>query len=79
MEIDEYCDSGNWPPRNVDLNPIAHLWDHMNRQLRNNQPLPALMDDVENIIREIWTDIDQDLIDIWFQVWFRDTEQKNTW
>lgn len=52
----------DWPPRSPDLNPIEHLWDYVGRQLRNHQPLPASMDDVEYIVRDIWDNIDQDLI-----------------
>lgn len=52
----------DWPPRSPDLNPIEHLWDQMGRQLRDHQPLPASLDDVENFVREIWVNIDQQKI-----------------
>lgn len=52
----------DWPPRSPDLNPIEHLWDMLNRQLRNIQPPPASLNEVEQMLVEIWREIDQDQI-----------------
>lgn len=52
----------NWPARSPDLNPIEHLWDVVGRQLRDRQPPPASLDDVEQMVIEIWNEIDQDQI-----------------
>ena len=46
-----------WPAQSPDLNPIKHLWDHLDRQVRKRTPLPtssaamaeALQDEWENI------------------------------
>lgn len=65
--VNDYLDNSNieilnWPARSPDLNPIEHLWDNIGRQLRNRQPPPASLYDVQQIITEIWNELNQDVI-----------------
>jgi transposase len=52
----------DWPARSPDLNPIEHLWDHMERQVAASQPAPINLNDLGNRLVEIWDGVDQDYI-----------------
>ena len=51
-----------WPSKSPDLNPIEHLWDELERRIRNRPNLPtslqqlqdALLEEWEAIPREVW-------------------------
>ncbi|KAJ4450220.1 hypothetical protein ANN_01627 [Periplaneta americana] len=47
-----------WPARSLDLSPIEHVWDHLGRQLQQ----PRSLQDIENQLQKIWTDMPQDTI-----------------
>jgi transposase len=54
-----YMDSLPWPIQSPDLNPIEHLWDELERQVRGHSPLPKNTDDlVWEILEEEWSNID---------------------
>ncbi|KAJ4431016.1 hypothetical protein ANN_19609 [Periplaneta americana] len=46
------------PARSTELSPIEHVWDHLGRQLQR----PRNLQDIENQLRQIWTDMPQDTI-----------------
>ncbi|KAH0809036.1 hypothetical protein GEV33_013756 [Tenebrio molitor] len=50
------------PAQSPDLNPIEHLWDHMERQVAASQPAPINLNDLGNKLVEIWDGVDQDYI-----------------
>ena len=33
-----------WPSKLADFNPIAHLWDHLDKRVRQRQPPPQTLD-----------------------------------
>ncbi|OXA41532.1 Transposable element Tc1 transposase [Folsomia candida] len=48
-----------WPPQSPDLNPIEHLWDHIEREIRKKSfsGIPGL----KSRIREVWETISEDV------------------
>lgn len=42
----------DWPPQSPDLNPIEHLWDHIEREIRKT-PIPNKTELQKRII-EAW-------------------------
>ena len=50
----------NWPAQSLDLNPIEHLWDHLERLLRNRSDLPKKLADLEVQLKEEWKKILQE-------------------
>lgn len=50
----------DWPSQSPDLNPIEHLWDHLERQMANRKPAnqAALFD----LIKEKWEQISIDVL-----------------
>ena len=46
-----------WPSLSPDLNPIEHLWDHVQRQLNVTQPRPTTARELEQAVRRIWGNI----------------------
>ena len=51
-----------WPSRSPDLNPIEHIWDHLDRQLRLRQPQPQTLQELVQALQETWAAIPQQVI-----------------
>ena len=51
-------DSLSWSTQSPDLNPIEHLWDELERQVRAHQPLPKNRKDLWQILQEEWSNIE---------------------
>ena len=43
-----------WPPYSPDMNPIEHLWDHLDRRIRKRQLPPATLAQMRQAIVEEW-------------------------
>ena len=48
-----------WPSKSTDLNPIEHLWDELERRLRQRQQAPTNLQDLWNAVQEEWNNIPQ--------------------
>ena len=51
-----------WPANSPDMNPIEHLWDHLDRHLRQLVPLPGNRQELEQALINIWNGIPADVI-----------------
>ena len=47
----------DWPPQSPDLNPIEHLWDHLDHKIRKRIPAPSSENDLIRAIQEEWASI----------------------
>ncbi len=46
-----------WPPQSPDLNPIEHLWDVVEREIRIMDVQPTNLQQLRDTIMSIWTKI----------------------
>jgi len=46
-----------WPAQSPDLNPIEHLWEHLDRQVRKRVNEPRSTKDLAEILMEEWDQI----------------------
>jgi len=46
-----------WPGQSPDLNPIEHLWDELERQIRKRDPPPVSERELAVILQEEWEKI----------------------
>ena len=46
-----------WPGQSPDLNPIEHLWDELERQIRKRDPPPVSERELAVILQEEWVKI----------------------
>ncbi len=44
----------SWPPYLPDINPIEHVWDHIDRQVRARQPPPRNHAELRQALIEEW-------------------------
>ncbi len=49
-----------WPPQLPDLNPIEHLWDVVEREIRIMDVQPTNLQQLCDAIMSIWTKISED-------------------
>ena len=46
-----------WSSKSPDLNPIVHLWDELDRRVRERQPVPQLLQQLVVALQAEWTNI----------------------
>jgi transposase len=51
-----------WPACSPDLNPIEHLWDILDRRVRERDPLPESVPQLQRALLEEWNRIPQQQI-----------------
>lgn len=51
-----------WPPQSPDMNPIEHVWDHLERELKKITPPPTNVGDLQHSLLNIWNNLDQSVI-----------------
>ncbi len=49
-----------WPPQSPDLNPIEHLWDVVEREIRIMDVQPTNLQHLRDDIMSIWTKISEE-------------------
>ena len=47
----------DWPSQSPDLNPIEHLWDELERQLKKRVMHPKNVSELEVAVKEEWSQI----------------------
>ncbi len=48
-----------WPAYSPDMSPIEHVWDALDRRIRQSVPVPANIQQLRTAIEEEWTNIPQ--------------------
>ncbi len=51
-----------WPAYSPDTAPIEHVWDALDRRIRQRVPVPANIQQLHTAIEEKWTNITQTTI-----------------
>jgi len=51
-----------WVAQSPDLNPIEHMWDHLDRQIRKREPLPTSKKALINALMEEWQKVPLDVV-----------------
>ncbi|KAK0148824.1 Transposable element Tcb2 transposase [Merluccius polli] len=49
-----------WPPQSPDLNPIEHLWDVVEREIRIMDVQPTNLQQLRDAIMSIWTKLSEE-------------------
>ncbi|KAK7933666.1 hypothetical protein WMY93_004562 [Mugilogobius chulae] len=52
-----------WPAYSLDMSPIEHVWDVLDRRIRQRAPVPTNIQQLRTAIEEEWTNIPQATID----------------
>jgi len=47
-----------WPPNSPDINPIEHLWDELDRKIRNLESPPSSLLELEVFLKQEWMNIE---------------------
>ena len=47
----------DWPPYSPDLSPIEHLWDELDRRIRNRRNPPNTIPQLANALVQEWNNI----------------------
>ncbi len=55
LEHDNEVTLFKWPPQSLDLNPIEHLWDVVEREICIMDEQPTNLQQLRYAIRSIWT------------------------
>ena len=48
-----------WPSYSQDMNPIEHLWDHLDRRVRSRQPGPQNLCQLRQMLIDEWNNFPQ--------------------
>ena len=61
MQMD-YLEQNNinvlpWPSKSLDLNPIEHLWDQLDKRVRQRKPPPQTLDQFRQMLQQEWRTI----------------------
>merc|ERR1711980_5436 len=48
-----------WPPNSPDLNPMEHLWDVLDKQVRSMEAPPHNLQDLKDLLLTSWCQIPQ--------------------
>jgi transposase len=51
-----------WPSKSPDLKPIEHLWDDLDRRVRQRKPQPESLHQLMNALQDEWNNIPQQVI-----------------
>jgi transposase len=46
-----------WPSKSTDLNPIEHLWNQLDKRVRQRQPPPQTLDQLCQMLQQEWRTI----------------------
>ncbi len=60
LEHDNEFSLLKWPPQSPDLNPIEHLWDVVEREIRIMDVQPTNLQQLRDDIMSIWTKISEE-------------------
>ncbi len=60
LEHDDEFTLLKWPPQSPDLNPIEHLWDVVEREIRIMDVQPPNLQQLRDAIMSIWTKISEE-------------------
>ncbi len=58
-----------WPAYSLDMSPIEHVWDALDRHIRQRVPVPANILQLHIAIEEEWTNIPQPQSTTWSTLW----------
>jgi len=56
-----------WPASSPGLNLIEHIWAYMKRVIFKRYPRSRPCENMIEIIKEVWDEMDEDILDAYFQ------------